>query len=333
LVVDTAKLLLRPAEAVLSWFQQFSSKQICEYCIIGRMRPVPVISAHVERFLDFCRIEKGLARTTVESYRLDLERFAGSLRSGDQLDNPDALRRHIDSLYKARMASRSIARHIATIRNFFRFLLETGAIQSDPSALLTSPKQWQSLPKYLNQKQLEGLISSPDSSRPQGLRDRAMLEFLYATGLRVSELCHVRISDVETNLGYVRVVGKGNKQRIVPVGKSALRALESYIASGRAALLKGRPSPYLFVSNRGGAMLRQSFWKLLAGYGKKAGIFHGLTPHVIRHSFATHLLEGGADLRSLQTMLGHADISTTQIYTHVMRSRLRKTVDEHHPRA
>ena len=297
------------------------------------MRPVPVISAHVERFLDFCRIEKGLARTTAESYRLDLERFAGSLRSGDQLENPDALRRHVDSLYKARMASRSIARHIATIRNFYRFLLETGAIQSDPSALLTSPKQWQSLPKYLNQKQLEGLISSPDSSRPQGLRDRAMLEFLYATGLRVSELCRVRVSEVETNLGYVRVVGKGNKQRIVPVGKSALRAVESYIGSGRAALLKGRSSPYLFVSNRGGAMLRQSFWKLLVGYGKKAGIFHGLTPHVIRHSFATHLLEGGADLRSLQTMLGHADISTTQIYTHVMRSRLRKTVDEHHPRA
>jgi integrase/recombinase XerD len=312
---------------------QIPFKQICEYCIIGRMRTVPVISAEVQRFLEFCRIEKGLARTTVESYRLDLERFAQSLLPHDEISDAEVLRRHVDSLYKARMAARSIARHIATLRNFFRFLMETGAIQRDPTELLASPKQWQSLPKYLNQKQLQELVTSPDTSKPQGLRDRAMLEFLYATGLRVSELCRVRVSDVERNLGYVRVVGKGNKQRIVPVGKAALKAVEEYLDSGRARLLKARPSPYLFISNRGGAMLRQSFWKLLAGYGKKAGIFHGLTPHVIRHSFATHLLEGGADLRSLQTMLGHADISTTQIYTHVMRSRLRKTVDEHHPRA
>jgi integrase/recombinase XerD len=160
-----------------------------------------------------------------------------------------------------------------------------------------------------------------------------MLEFLYATGLRVSELCGVRISELEMNLGIVRVVGKGNKHRIVPVGKSALSAVERYLGNGRPALLKGRASPYLFVTNRGGAMTRQGFWMLLGGYGKKAGIFHNLTPHVLRHTFATHLLEGGADLRSLQSMLGHADISTTQIYTHVVRSRLRKTVDEHHPRA
>ena len=297
------------------------------------MRHVPVISAQVQRFLDFCRIEKGLSRTTVESYRLDLERFAKSIRPGEPFADADVLRRHVDSLYKARMASRSIARHIATFRNFFRFLAETGAIERDPSELLASPKQWQSLPKYLNQKQLDGLIAAPDATKPKGLRDRAMLEFLYATGLRVSELCRVRVSDLERNLGYVRVVGKGNKQRIVPVGKQALLAIEHYLESGRPRLLKRRASPHLFVSNRGGAMLRQSFWKLLGSYGKKAGIFHGLTPHVIRHSFATHLLEGGADLRSLQTMLGHADISTTQIYTHVMRSRLRKTVDEHHPRA
>jgi len=297
------------------------------------MRPVPVLSAQIERFLDFCRIEKGLARNTIESYRIDLERFAESLGSAGQVGSPEALRGHIDALYKARMASRSIARHMATLRNFYKFLLATGAIESDPSALLTSPKQWQSLPKYLNQKQLEELIASPDLTKPQGLRDRAMLEFLYATGLRVSELCRVRVSDLEMNHGFLRVVGKGNKHRLVPVGKSALRAIEDYLAAGRSQLLKGRASPYLFVSNRGGALLRQSFWKLLGGYGKKAGIFRGLTPHVIRHSFATHLLEGGADLRSLQTMLGHADISTTQIYTHVMRSRLRKTVDEHHPRA
>ena len=160
-----------------------------------------------------------------------------------------------------------------------------------------------------------------------------MLELLYATGLRVSELCKVGVSDIELNMGVVRVLGKGNKHRIVPVGKAAVKAVELYLASGRPLLLKGRPSPYLFTTNRGGAMSRQAFWKLLAGYGKKAGIFHDLTPHVLRHTFATHLLEGGADLRSVQTMLGHADISTTQIYTHVMRSRLRKTVDEHNPRA
>ena len=297
------------------------------------MPPVPEISAQLERFLDFCRIEKGLAGTTVESYRLDLKRLAASSRPGDRLEDAAPLRRHVDSLYKAGMASRSIARHLATLRNFYKFLLETGAINSDPTALLSSPKQWQNLPKYLNQEQLSSLIASPDLTKPQGLRDRAMLEFLYATGLRVSELCRVRVSDIERNMGFVRVVGKGNKHRLVPVGKEALKAVENYLTSGRPLLLKGRPSPYLFVTNRGGAMLRQSFWKLLAEYGKKAGIFRGLTPHVIRHTFATHLLEGGADLRSLQTMLGHADISTTQIYTHVMRSRLRKTVDEHHPRS
>jgi integrase/recombinase XerD len=160
-----------------------------------------------------------------------------------------------------------------------------------------------------------------------------MLELLYATGLRVSELCQVQVSDLDRELGLIRVMGKGNKQRIVPVGKSALAAVSTYLAGARAQLLRGRASRYLFVTARGASMTRQGFWKLLAGHGKRAGIFHRLTPHVVRHSFATHLLEGGADLRSVQTMLGHSDISTTQIYTHVMRSRLRKTVEEHHPRA
>lgn len=249
------------------------------------------------------------------------------------LEDAASLRRHIDSLHAAGMNSRSIARHITTIRNLYRFLLDKGAIATDPTALLAAPTHWQNLPKYLNRQQIDSLIAAPDASKPQGLRDRAMLELLYATGLRVSELCKVGASDLELNMGVVRVLGKGNKHRIVPVGKAAIRAVELYLASGRPLLLKGRPSPYLFITNRGGAMSRQAFWKLLAGHGKKAGIFHDLTPHVLRHTFATHLLEGGADLRSVQTMLGHADISTTQIYTHVMRSRLRKTVDEHHPRA
>ena len=297
------------------------------------MQAVASISAPIAAFLDFCRIEKGLAKTSVDSYRLDLERFTASLHPGDNLEDAVCLRRYLDSLYQAGMASRSIARHLTTLRNFYRFLLEKGSITTDPTELLTAPKQWQSLPKYLNNQQINDLITTPDLTRPQGLRDRAMLEFLYATGLRVSELCKVKVSDLEMNMGFVRVVGKGNKHRIVPVGKSALEAVARYLESGRPRLLKGRASPYLFATNRGGAMSRQAFWKLLGGYGKQAGIFHDLTPHTLRHTFATHLLEGGADLRSVQTMLGHADISPTQIYTHVMRSRLRRTVDEHHPRA
>ncbi len=291
------------------------------------------MSAHVASFLDFCRIEKGLSRTTISAYRADLARFAASLPSGGQPGSPEAVRRYIDSLYQARMASRSIARHIATLRNFYAHLIEKGAVDTDPTAHLTAPRQWQSLPKYLNKQQIDDLLTAFDGSKPQGLRDRAMLELLYASGLRVSELCSVRVSDLEMNMGVVRVVGKGNKHRIVPVGKSALAAVERYLGNGRPQMLKGRASPYLFVTNRGSAMTRQCFWTLLGAYGKKAGIFHNLTPHVLRHTFATHLLEGGADLRSLQSMLGHADISTTQIYTHVVRARLRRTVDEHHPRA
>jgi len=297
------------------------------------MPPKATLSAQVASFLDFCRIEKGLANTTVEAYRLDLERFTAFVGDQDHTLNADCVRQHVDSLYQAGMASRSIARHVTTLRNLYQFLMEKGTIATDPTELLAVPKHWQNLPKYLNTKQVNDLLAAPNQSKPQGLRDRAMLEFLYASGLRVSELCHIRVSDLEMNMGIVRVVGKGNKHRIVPVGKSALLAVERYLAAGRPGLLKGRASPYLFITNRGSAMTRQAFWKLLAGHGKTAGIFHDLTPHVLRHTFATHLLEGGADLRSVQTMLGHADISTTQIYTHVMRSRLRKTVDEHHPRA
>ena len=297
------------------------------------MRSVDRISAHIASFLDFCRIEKGLSRTTIAAYSADLKSFSASLHTGDELSSPDTVRRYIDSLYKAGMASRSIARHITTLRNLYAHLMEKGVVDADPTAHLAAPRQWQSLPKYLNKKQIDDLLSACDSAKPQGLRDRAMLELLYATGLRVSELCGVRVSELERSMGVVRVVGKGNKQRIVPVGKSALRAVEQYLGDGRPRLLKGRASPFLFVTNRGSAMTRQAFWLLLAGYGKKAGIFHNLTPHVLRHTFATHLLEGGADLRSLQSMLGHSDISTTQIYTHVVRSRLRRTVDEHHPRA
>ena len=296
------------------------------------MRKAADLSGSMRAFLDFCRIDKGLARNSIESYTIDLQRFISfaALQSGGPLE---VIPGYIDSLYEAGLASRSISRHLTTLRNFFRFLLEQGVIDRDPAALLVAPKQWRSLPNYLNTHQVDGLIEAPDISKPTGQRDRAMLEFLYATGLRVSELCTVGVSDIELNLGFVRVTGKGNKQRLVPLSRAAIAAVERYQGDGRLALLRGRPSPYLFVTAQGGPLTRQGFWKLLAGHGRKAGIFRRLTPHAIRHSFATHLLEGGADLRSLQTMLGHVDISTTQIYTHVMRSRLRETVDTHHPRA
>ena len=297
------------------------------------MPDVAPLIARIRSFLDFCRIEKGLAWNTVEAYRQDLDRFAVYVSNHEDTPDVERIRHHVDSLYQSGLSSRSIARHMATLRNFHSFLLETGAAQADPTSLLAAPKQWQSLPKYLNNEQVNKLLSAPDATQPAGLRDHAMLEFLYATGLRVSELCKVRVSDVELKLGYVRILGKGNKHRLVPVGASAIQAVEEYLESGRSGLLKRRTSPYLFVTSRGGAMTRQAFWKLLRRHGRKAGIFHDLTPHVLRHTFATHLLEGGADLRSVQEMLGHADISTTQVYTHVLRSRLRKTIDDHHPRA
>jgi len=295
------------------------------------------LANHISSFLTFCRVEKGLAVNTLQAYTTDLERLSQfyAERGGDPAKPMTAedLRAYIDSLYQAGLGSRSIARHLTTVRNFFSFLLREGVAADDPAEQIRGPRQWQTIPKFLNGPEIERLLEAPDPSRPTGVRDRAMLELLYASGLRVSELCRLGMSDLNTELGVVRTTGKGNKQRLVPVGKEALGAVAEYLGTGRSALLKGRASRYLFVTARGGCLTRQAFWKLLAGYGRKAGIFRDLSPHVVRHSFATHLLEGGADLRSVQVMLGHADISTTQIYTHVVRSRLRETVDKHHPRA
>jgi len=283
-------------------------------------------------FLNFCRLEKGLSANSLEAYSTDLSRFTAFLGESSGLPGMEQLRLYLDHLYQSGLGSRSVARHLTTLRSFYGFLLREGLIESDPTEHLRTPRQWQTIPKFLNLEEINKIIQAPDTSRPTGLRDRAMLELLYATGLRVSELCRVRVGDLNRE-GVLRTMGKGNKQRLVPVGREAIQAVESYLQAGRGALLKGRASRYLFVTARGGCLTRQGFWKLLAGYGRQAGIFHGLTPHILRHSFATHLLEGGADLRSVQVMLGHADISTTQIYTHVMRSRLRDTVDRHHPRA
>lgn len=291
------------------------------------------LRSRTSAFLSFCRIEKGLAANSMAAYSADLERFATFTGQTGEIPDTEGIRHYLDSLYRAGLSNSSIARHLTTLRSFYGFLQREGVVAGDPTEHLRSPKQWQTIPKYLNLEQIEKLIQAPDLSTPKGLRDRAMMELLYASGLRVSELCRVGVGDLDLSYGVLRTLGKGNKHRLIPAGKSAIKAVEAWLASGRPALLKGRASRYLFITARGGCMTRQSFWKILAGYGRKVGIFHGLTPHVLRHSFATHLLEGGADLRSVQVMLGHADISTTQIYTHVMRSRLRETVQKHHPRA
>jgi integrase/recombinase XerD len=296
--------------------------------------PKRPLSGHAQSFLDFCRVEKGLSANSLSSYFIDLQRFSNGILPL-QPDGATAqdLGRYVESLYGAGLSARSIARHMTTLRNFYSFLTREGEISSDPSEFLIPPKQWSNLPKYLNREEIERLLTSPDAAKPTGIRDRAMLELLYATGLRVTELCRLEMNNVEKDSGVLRVTGKGNKQRLVPFGESAGEAVAQYLNERRPALLKGRASRFLFVTARGGSLTRQGFWKLLVGYGKKAGIFRDLTPHVMRHSFATHLVEGGADLRSVQIMLGHADISTTQVYTHVARRRLREIVDQHHPRA
>jgi integrase/recombinase XerD len=300
--------------------------------------PARVASTRLESliraFLDHCRIEKALAANSVSSYRRDLARYtAYTLKNkGDGLPNASSVRAYLDSLYEAGLASSTIARHLTALRTFCLFLQREGELASDPVGTIPLPRQPRRLPKRLSQEEVERLTAAPDLSTPRGLRDRAMLELLYASGPRVSELCHVELRHLDLDMGLVRVMGKGSKQRLVPFGPPAAAALRAYLEAGRGALLKGRPSPYLFVTSRGGAMSRQTFWNLIRRCGLQAGIAQKLTPHLVRHTFATHLLEGGADLRSVQTMLGHADISTTQIYTHVLPERLRSLVERHHPR-
>ena len=293
------------------------------------------LEPNIAAFLNYCRVEKGLAVNTLEAYRRDLQSLASySLDQRWDLQNLTSgqLRQFLDSRYKAQLSSRSIARLLASLRNFYLFLIKEGRTSADPTADVAAPRQWKRLPKFLSSAEIESLLEAPDASRPLGARDRAMIELLYATGLRVSELVGVRSADLNAELGVLRTLGKGAKHRLVPVGKSALKALEGY-GTARRQLLRGRSSEYLFVTARGGPLTRQSFWHRLRFYGRKAGLRRALTPHVLRHSFATHLLERGADLRSVQLMLGHADIATTEIYTHVVRERLREVYDRHHPRA
>jgi|SRR5665213_775137 len=293
------------------------------------------LSRGIQAFLGFCRMEKGLSPNSLDAYSRDLAGFLAfsAAANGGEYPDTELSIQYLNALYKKDLSSRTIARRLSALRNLFHFLLSEGLIESDPTEHLTGPKQWSTIPKFLNREQIEKLIAAPDGSKANGARDRAMLELLYATGIRVSELIGLRKSNVDLRKGLIRVTGKGNKQRIVPAHPAALRAVEHYIDSSRIELLKGKSSPHLFVTARGGPMTRQAFWASIKLNGKRAGIFHNLSPHVLRHTFATHLLEGGADLRSVQTMLGHSDLSTTEIYTHVVRTRLRDTFDRHHPRA
>jgi integrase/recombinase XerD len=240
------------------------------------------------------------------------------------------------SLYRQKLESKTVARHLVTLRNFFRHAQMEELITEDPTAHLESPKIRRSLPGYLRLDEVEKLLELPNQATPLGLRDRAMLEVLYSTGLRVSELTSLRVMDLDTKVGCVRCIGKGDKERIVPVGRKALAIVEKYLRHGRIALIgttRGTAGAFLFVNRRGGRISRVGVWKIFSSYGRKAGLRVPLTPHMLRHSFATHLLERGADLRSVQLMLGHSDISTTQIYTHVVEERLKQIYKAHHPRA
>ncbi len=286
----------------------------------------------IRSFLSFCRIEKGLARNSMESYARDLSRFETWITaSGQPPDAAATVRAYLDHLMAEGLAARSIARHLTALRQLYRYLISENRLTQDPAGLIPLPRQWKTLPKALSNTQMGALSDAPSTETPLGLRDRAMIELLYSSGLRVTELCTLETTDLLDDRGIVRVTGKGNKQRLVPVGRVALEAIRRYLAMGRPALLKSRASKFLFISQRGGRLDRTAFFRAIRNHGLRAGL--GVSPHKLRHTFATHLLEGGADLRSVQTMLGHADIATTQVYTHVLRSRLKQTLEQHHPRA
>jgi len=286
------------------------------------------------RYLDYLTVEKGLAPNTVAAYHTDLARLDRSLgrRRVEQAGRDDLLRLMRRMRLEGR-SPRSVARWVVAIRGFFTYLVAQGRLDEDPAAHIDAPKTWKSLPKVLDAADVDALMAAPDRSHPRGLRDAAMLELLYATGLRVSELLRLRLGDIHLDAGYLRCWGKGSKERVVPLGSQADAAVQQYLADGRPALLQGRRSDFLFVNRQGGSLSRQGFWKCIKHYGVLAGIGQPLSPHVLRHSFATHLLENGADLRAVQLMLGHSDISTTQIYTHVNRERLKRLYRDFHPRA
>lgn len=289
----------------------------------------------LDTFIDHLWLEDGLARNTLESYRLDLAQFASWTEKHAARDLVQAERADIEKYLAFKFPSskpRSTTRLIASLRRFYRYCLRENKVGTDPTLQLDSPKLPRSLPKSLNEEDVEKLLDAPDINQSLGLRDRAMLEILYASGLRVSELVGLQVTEVSLNEGVVRVTGKGSKTRLVPLGEVAVDWVTRYLQEARPAILQKRLSDNLFVTQRGTAMTRQAFWYLIKRYALLAGIKHSISPHVLRHAFATHLLNHGADLRVVQMLLGHADISTTQIYTHVARERLKQLHSVHHPR-
>ena len=291
--------------------------------------------ALLDEFTDRLWLEEGLSRNTLESYRRDLVQFAEWLQQHAAKPLLQAERSDIEDYLGKRTPlskPRSISRLVASLRRLYRFALREGRIEIDPTLQLGSPKLPRSLPKSLSEDEVERLLQAPDVNELLGLRDRAMLETLYATGLRVSELVSLKINEVSLDMGVVRATGKGNKTRLVPLGEEALDWIARYLREARPAIVNGQLSDAMFVTQRGEGMTRQAFWYLIKRYSKLAGITKHLSPHVLRHAFATHLLNHGADLRVVQMLLGHADISTTQIYTHVARERLKQLHAAHHPR-
>lgn len=286
-------------------------------------------------FVTYLRAERNLAPKTVDAYGADLAAYLEDLsRRGLRLEeiNRDDVLEHLAFLARRGLSSRSRARHLAALRGFHRFLTDEGHLPMDPTADLDTPRPTRKLPSFLSLSEVEALLVAPDERKLAGVRDRAMLELLYATGLRVSELIGLRVGDVNLVDGYLLTVGKGRKERVIPVGREALDRLRAYLDGPRAELLRGRETRALFVTPRGRGFSRMGFWKLLRRHAARAGIHRPISPHQLRHSFATHLLERGADLRAVQAMLGHADLATTQIYTHVDQSRLKETHRKFHPR-
>lgn len=290
----------------------------------------------LEQYFNHLIIEKGLAQNSLESYSSDLIRFVNFLEKQkistfEDVDTSTILAWMVQ-LDRSGLSARSRARHLVAVRGFYRYLTGSKKGVKNPVKDIDLPKTGLSLPKIMSVKEVEKLLGMPDLKVPRGQRDLAMLEVIYGAGLRVSELISLELQDINTDSGYVRVMGKGSKERIVPIGSHALKAVNAWSNEGRPLMLKKIISPYLFVARAGKPMTRQSFWKIIKKYSLAAGISSNVTPHTLRHSFATHLLEGGADLRSVQTMLGHSDISTTQIYTHVSRDYLKTMHDKFHPR-
>ncbi len=287
----------------------------------------------LKEYFSYLKLEKGLSLNTVESYGRDLYKFFTLVNKGyDKIEERD-VSEYIIKLIADGISHRSVARNLSALKSFFRYLQYTGRIRTNPLSFISQPKLWKNLPEYLTVEEVEKLLELPDVSKRGGLRNKSIIELMYSTGIRVSELVNLKVDKVNLDMGFITVIGKGNKERIVPFGDEAKRWLLKYLKEGREKFLKGRVSPYLYLNARGDKLTRQYIWKMLKKYGRMVGIEDKIKPHILRHSFATHLLEKGANLRLVQILLGHSQISTTEIYTFISRKRIKKIYKKFHPRA